>query len=220
MWQNLQQLQRLARARRFVACASGRAPGALLLLLAALVGGPPALASGANPFPPELTIADGEDQRQLALTGYDRRVVLIFRVYDIAHYAESSDVDPMSVTNIIDDGPAKAISIRFLRKLRANQIRREFDASIRLNGQPEWLEAAQPTIDAFLAAIDRGASKGDRFSFVWLDGGRLFAEFNGERAFEASDTAFAKLIWSIWFGEEPVCDRDKLLAELATEDET
>ncbi|MEM1230606.1 MAG: chalcone isomerase family protein [Pseudomonadota bacterium] len=193
--------------------------GLLLLLLAAWGGSQSALASGTEPFPPVLTIADGDEQRQLALTGNDRRVVLIFRVYDIAHYAESSDLAPMSVANVIDDGPAKAISIRFLRKLRVNQIRQEFDASLRLNGQPEWLEAAQPTIDAFLAAIDRDASKGDRFSIVWLDGGRLFAEFNGERAFEASDTAFAKLIWSIWFGEEPVCDRDKLLAELTAEDD-
>jgi hypothetical protein len=45
----------------------------------------------------------------------------------------------------------------------------------------------------------------------------VLTEFNGERVFTADDPAFAKLVWSIWFGRDPVCDVDDLLTRPAVE---
>ncbi|MEM1402668.1 MAG: chalcone isomerase family protein [Pseudomonadota bacterium] len=173
-------------------------------------------AGGDVQFPPQLSFDEQGVTHELVLTGEAERVVLIFRVYDIAHYTEQSHYYDLSPETVISDGPSKAIVINFARKLSQNQIRDEFDKSLRKNAEPEWLEAAGPTIDRFVNAIDRDAKEGDQLVFYWLEGGQVYTDFNGERAFEVSDEAFAKLVWSIWFGAEPACDREELLARSAT----
>jgi hypothetical protein len=164
-------------------------------------------------FPATIQFADEGEVHQLALTGADERVFLIFSVYEIAHYSGADA--PKGVDSVVEDGPIKALAISFSMSLSHEQVHTEFDKSLRRNADPAWLEAAAPTIDAFMASIDRGAETGDQLVFYWLEGGRVFVEFNGERAFAATDTAFAKLVWSIWFGEDPVCDADELLAGVA-----
>lgn len=168
-------------------------------------------------FPPELTISDDGETPTLTITGEAERVFLLFKIYGIAHYAEVAGRPPLSLDTVVADGRGKAILIRFNRKLSLERIRGEFADSLRRNAQPEWLDQAEPTIAAFISAIDRDALAGDQLVFYWLAGGRLFVEFNGERAFSAIDAVFAKLIWSIWFGDDPVCDRDGLLANAASE---
>jgi hypothetical protein len=123
-------------------------------------------------------------------------------------------MDPSDLTpaTVIVDGPAKALSIHFARTLSMKRVREELRSSIQRNAQPQWLERAERTIDRFLAAIDRDVKAGDRLVYYWLPGGRIHAAFNGEVLFTAKDVLFARLIWLIWFGDDPVCDRDALLA--------
>ena len=187
---------------------------ALALLFAASAS--LAFAGASQPFPENLSFDVAGVTHELVLTGEAERVVLIFRVYDIAHYTEQSHYYDLSPETVVADGPSKTIVINFARNLSQSQIRDEFDKSLRKNAEPEWLEAAGPTIDRFVNAIDRDANKGDQLVFYWLEGGQVYTDFNGQRAFEVSDESFAKLVWSIWFGAEPACDRDDLLARSAT----
>lgn len=163
-------------------------------------------------FPRTIQISADDKHHELAYTGEAKRVVLFFRVYDIAHYAVTGSQQSLTPEAVVVDGPAKAIMINFSRELGRDQIKEEFDKSLRRNAEPAWLSEAQPTITAFIDTIDRGAVEGDQLVFYWLPGGRVITEFNGELAFEAADTAFAKSIWSIWFGAKPACDSEQLLA--------
>ncbi|MDP5053295.1 MAG: chalcone isomerase family protein [Congregibacter sp.] len=172
---------------------------------------------------------DRGEAYRLTYTGRAQRVFLFFKVYEIAHYiaydsahdavAEgapgASEAPALSPETVVNDERGKAIFIRFNRTLGRERIRNEFALSILKNAQADWLVEAQPSIDAFMAAIDRDARADDQLVFFWLPGGRLLVEFNEEQAFEATDAAFAKLIWSIWFGAEPVCDPKELLAQIA-----
>ncbi|CAN0604623.1 unnamed protein product, partial [Ectocarpus sp. 12 AP-2014] len=130
-------------------------------------------------FPLTLAFTEEGITHDLNYTGEAERVFLFFRVYEIAHYAETVS-SPYSPQSVVVDGPAKAIAISFSRKLGRDQIREEFDKSLRKNAQPEWLNDAQHTIGAFMNAIDRDAQEGDQLIFYWLPGGRIFAEFNWE----------------------------------------
>ena len=168
-------------------------------------------------FPSALTVIDEGELREMRLTGRSKRMVLFFRVYEIAHYAEIAQQPPLSLQNVVSDDRAKAIMIAFKRKLDRDQIRDEFAKSLRKNARKDWLDTAEPTIELFLQAIDRDARDGDTLIFYWLEGGRLSVEFNGEASFAANDTAFARLIWSIWFGDNPACDREQLLARVSVE---
>lgn len=192
---------------------AGLATFALLVLSLSLPSA--AGARDSRAFPQELMFSENGKTHRLNFTGESERMFLFFKVYGIAHYAEVDDLVPLSLDNLVEDGRRKAIMIRFHRKLGLERIREEFAGTIRQNARPQWLVDAEPTIAAFIAAIDRDARSGDQLVFYWLAGGRLIAEFNGERSFAATDTAFAKLIWSIWFGDDPVCDRQELLAELS-----
>lgn len=201
-----------------------RAGASAVLLILAFLLGSLALVSSSHAevgqgFPAEKTISEDGETHRLIFTGKSERVFLFFRIYAIAHYAEVDGWPPLSPDAVVADGRGKALQIRFNRKLGVERIRKEFADSLRRNGRPEWLAEAEPTIAAFMNAIDRDARDGDQLVFYWLSEGRLFAEFNGERSFAAMDTAFAKLIWSIWFGDDPVCDRDELLARIASEDD-
>lgn len=169
-------------------------------------------AGNAPAFPDALSFTEGGVTHRLELTGEDERVFLFFDVYEIAHYVEAAVAGAVSVDTVVSDGPVKALAINFSMALSHDQVRKEFEKSMRRNAEAGWLEEAAPTIDAFMGAIDRGAESGDRLVFYWLTGGRVFVEFNGEPAFAATDTTFAKLVWSIWFGDDPVCDADELLA--------
>ncbi len=168
-------------------------------------------------FPQSLSLHLGEERQQLQFTGECARAFLIFRVYEIAHYAAIDDQPALTPEAVLADDRSKALVLRFQRDLGMERIRGEFARSLRRNAQPGWLEAADDTIERFLAAIDRGVTADDRLVFYWLEGGRLRVEFNDERSFVATDIAFARLLWSIWFGADPVCDREALLARLSTE---
>jgi len=190
-------------------------------LLLPLVAVPPVAAGSSKPeFPQRLRVDAGGTTHELAMTGHAERVFLIFRVYDMAHYVDAASLDETALTprSVLEEGPAKAIAITFARTLGQNQIRKEFDKSLRRNARDDWLEEAGVTLRRFTASIDRDATVGDRLTFYWLPGGRVRAEVNGERVFSADDPAFAKLVWSIWFGRDPVCDVDGLLAHSPVEE--
>lgn len=185
------------------------------ILLLPLGAASPASAAPPAEFPQRLLLVDARGRAsELGLTGLTARMFLFFRVYDVAHYIETTSLDDGELTpsRILQDGPAKAIAIAFARTLGQEQIRKEFDKSLRRNARDEWLAEAEGTIRRFTASIDRDAVEGDRLTFYWLPNGRVLTEFNGERVFTADDPAFAKLVWAIWFGRDPVCDVDDLLA--------
>ena len=183
------------------------------LLLAMLTGASSPHAFGDAAFEPELEFSGETRTYRMTLTGQTERKFLLFRVYDIAHYAEpTTDPPELTPATVVVDGPAKAIAIHFARTLSKKRVREELRNSIQRNARPDWLERAATTIERFLDAIDRDAEAGDRLVYYWLPGGRIHAEFNGEILFTAEDVMFAKLIWLIWFGEDPACDRDALLA--------
>jgi hypothetical protein len=197
--------QRVSDSYRIALCAC---------LFASLLTGSPLRAGNEPVFPPMLRLTEDGESFRLALTGQARRVFLFFTVYEVAHYAELAGQPPLALDSVLADERAKALFITFSRKLGRDRIRAELSSSLRRNARPGWLEEAKPTIAAFMAAIDRDASAGDHLVFYWQPGGRLLVDFNGERAFTATDAAFARLIWSIWFGEDPACDREALLAQV------
>lgn len=189
----------------------------IALLIASLSITLVAHARNGQNFLPELVISENGETHRLTFTGEAERVFLLFQIYKVAHYAEIAGRPPLSLDTVVSDGRGKAMLIRFDRKLSLERIRDEFSASLQRNAQPEWLAKAESTVADFIGAIDRDVRAGDELVFYWLAGGRLYVEFNGERSFSASNAAFAKLIWSIWFGDDPVCDRKGLLANVTSE---
>jgi len=167
-------------------------------------------------FPPEMQWGDPGNEVPLTLTGTAERNVLFIQVYKMAHYLQTDFCRPGAVdtATLFSDEAAKHIRMKFMRDLPYEKIRGELRKSMERNAEADWLEEAAPSVERFLAAIDRDAKKEDQFTLTWLPGGKTVAQYNNQESLVFDDPSFARVLWSIWFGEQPVVSREDLLEEI------
>lgn len=175
-----------------------------------------ALPESQDVFPPALEVGDPGGKVELTLTGTAERNVLFIQVYKMAHYLQTDFCRPGAVdtATLFSDEAAKHIRMKFMRDLPYEKIRGELRKSMERNAEAAWLEEAAPSVERFLAAIDRDAKKEDQFTLTWLPGGKTVAQYNNQESLVFDDPSFARVLWSIWFGEQPVVSRDDLLEEI------
>ena len=159
-------------------------------------------------FPPSVKFTHDGRERVLDLTGEAKRNFLVFKVYRMAHYLESG-ADPgaaeeIPLERIFSNEVAKQVTLRFLRDLPKEKIQNEMRKSILKNTKPEWLKTGATSLERFIKAIDRDVAKDDQFSIRCLPGGKTIAYYNEEESLVIDDPAFAKMLWSMWFGDKPV----------------
>ena len=155
---------------------------------------------------------------QLSLTGATERSVLFFDVYSLAHYAaDLKPTDDQSVdiyTQLIDANITKQISIVFSRDLEANQIQETLSDGIKDNCDADEFQQVKSDLDLFKRAINQDVKKHDEFSLRWLASGKLLMLFHGEVVGELESPLLARLLWSIWFGDDAVVDRAELVSKV------
>jgi hypothetical protein len=183
------------------------------LLLAASAGVGKGELPPAETFPKTLTIADKGKQYNMARTGTADRKFLVFHVYEMAHYMEQEAVQGQEPTmeQMLEGRKAMHIRMRFVRDLPCEKIQAELKKSMLRNAQESWIENSEAEIETFLNSIDRDANKDDVLTLSWFPDGRTVAAFNGEPAMDIHSADFARILWSIWFGEKPVVKRQDLL---------
>ncbi|MGE0387025.1 MAG: chalcone isomerase family protein [Gammaproteobacteria bacterium] len=165
-------------------------------------------------FPALVRIEDGAEEYRLLPTGMAVRRKFVFDVYSLAHYLQSEPATPRSelLHRILSDDTAKEAIMVFARDLRAGQIRDGMLDAYKANASGTEYAATAAVLDRFLGSIRKDVSRGERFVVRWLPGGRFQALHAGRRVFEVRDPVFARLYWSVWFGDRPTVDRDRLMA--------
>lgn len=170
-------------------------------------------------FPASVSFVKNGSSFALTITGLAVRTRFFFNVYCLAHYMQ----DPPSGTTgaalkaIMSDSQAKQVTMHFVRDVNADRIRRALLEGFRKNATESELGAIQPFVDEFARAIDRDAKENDQFVIRWLPGGTTTSIFEGREVSSISSVLFAKVLWSIWFGEHSVVNRDHLLRFLVAE---
>jgi hypothetical protein len=168
-------------------------------------------------FPATVTLSSGEKQHTLQITGVAVRKKFVFKVYGMAHYAE----DPQSgSTNELlqamrKDGKAKQITMDFAREVTVEQIRGAYSDGFKENASAADLTSLKPSIDAFLGYFDAPVKENETFILRWFPGGKIVPVIGGKERPAIVDQKFAELLWSIWFGEESIVDREDLVARIA-----
>ncbi len=105
----------------------------------------------------------------------------------------------------------------FVREVSADRIRKAFREGFQGNASPSELEDIRPLLRQFLASMYKDVQEDDRFIIRWLPGGVTVCLFEGEAVIRITSVTFARLLWSIWFGERPVVDRAELIRLLTVD---
>ncbi len=167
-------------------------------------------------FPQEINFESKGQSIKLDATGVATRKKLIIKVYSIAHYIQ--DASSFSKTNffqeVLKDGKAKQFTMKWVRNVPVDKVTEAYHDSFKnvLGGKetPKLTEE----INTFISYFNQEAKKGDEYVLRWLPGGIIEVILNGKKAGSVEDVDFAKALWSIWFGENSVVNRDQLISQL------
>lgn len=159
-------------------------------------------------FPTSVSFsADGKDY-ELDITGVATRKKLIIKVYSVAHYLQKNATGS-GLEAIMSDENAKQLTIKWVRNVPAEKIQEGYRESFR-NADIQ----ADTNVDTYLSLFNHEAQKGDVHILRWIPGGKVEVEVNGKNVGTIEGAAFAKGLWSIWFGDKSVVKREALMSLL------
>jgi hypothetical protein len=167
-------------------------------------------------FPAQVSFTqDGKDYT-LTLTGVAVRKKFIFKVYGMAHYTEefTQGTEKEAFAAALDDGKAKEIIMDFARDVDAAKIRETYAESFKEHAEGEEFKEIKPTLDEFLGFFTQDVKENDQFVLRWTPGGTITSIIIGQEKPAITNTAFARILWSIWFGKDSVVDREDLVKRM------
>ena len=174
-------------------------------------------------FSSHVVIEYNNKQFDLGLTGKTIRRKFFLKIYSMAHYMEMGPgiINPGATDNeiyksILQDNAAKQVSMVFLRSLKASQIKDSLLSGIKSNSSEDEFQQMLPDVERFQQAISSDVEKDDEFVIRWLPDGTLVSLFQGQEISAIRNDRFARVLWSIWFGENPVVNRKSLIEKLLT----
>ena len=118
---------------------------------------------------------------------------------------------PAATSDCVAASP-KRLRCEYARNFTREQMVEATNKTIGRGQTPEQVAALQPALAAWNALYPAPA-KGDVVDFDHLPGGILVMRLNGSELGRVTDEAFARALFAIWIGNEPVKEsvRDELI---------
>jgi hypothetical protein len=169
-------------------------------------------------FASTVTYAHGGKDYALTATGTAVRKKLMFRVYGMVHYMQDPLHGPRESVykDILTDGKAKQITMNFARDVTSAQITDAYRDGFKENATKEEMASLQPVLNKFLGYFTEPVKENDIFTLRWIPGGTIVPIIRGKEFEALTNATFARVLWSIWFGEDSIVDREDLVALTAT----
>lgn len=193
----------------------------IIAALAALMAGTGSLAaqervkesSTGKTFPVQMVVTHEGKNYGLTLTGTTVRKKVVFKVYAIAHYAEDPQAGSLDdvIAATLQDGKAKEIVMEFVREVGVDNIQSAYRDGFKENATESEAKAIAPLVEQFLAYFTKDVKENDRFVLQWLPGGVVIAQTQGTTHPAITNPTFARVLWSIWLGEDSIVDREELV---------
>jgi len=174
-------------------------------------------------FPHNIVIEYSNEQLDLFITGLTIRRKFFLKIYSMAHYIEQQpNVAGLDISNdniyksILQNNGIKQISMVFMRKLSAEQIRNSLRSGMQLNSSEADYLKILPQVEEFMQAINADVKKNDEFVIRRYPDGTIVSYFQGTQISSIKNVKFAETLWAIWFGDFSVVDRKALIREMLT----
>lgn len=149
----------------------------------------------------DVTFAERHEAASLALplrgVGLLRYRV-VFKGYVAALYLPRE----VASERVLDDVP-KRLEIEYFWSIEAADFAKAQDEGIARNLDAAALERIRPQMAA-MGALYRDVEPGDRYALTYVPGGGTELALNGEPLGVVAGAEFARAIFSIWLGEEPL----------------
>jgi hypothetical protein len=165
-------------------------------------------------FPAEITFNEGEKTFKLDLTGISTRKKLIVKIYSVASYIENAKslTGPNKIQQLMDSKAAKQLTLKWVRAVDAAKVvegyHESFKGVMAANSSPEL----QQQVEQYIALFNHDVAKGEEQVLRWFPDGRVVVLINGKQTGEITGEAFAKTLWSIWFGKKSVVNAEQLVS--------
>ncbi len=164
-------------------------------------------------FPKTISFTHQGTEHTLSVTGLAVRKKFFFSVYCMAHYMQDAPRGSARAVLqvILHDGSAKQVTMDFVRNIRAEKIQTALTEGFQNNTTASEFEDIRPLVRRFASSIYKDVKEGDTFIIRWLPGGTTVSIFKGQEVSTIQNMTFATALWSIWFGERSVVDRNSLV---------
>lgn len=154
-------------------------------------------------FPKEVSFEMDGKNYILDGIGVGTRKKLVVKVYTIASYLQKgvklTDQDKFKI--MTSDESAKQLTIKWVRDVPGETViegyKNAFEKQI-----PQELENLKGVMGEFENLFAAGVKKDDEHIIRWAPEGHLEVLINGKRVWKIADEAFAKGLWSIWYGDK------------------
>lgn len=163
-------------------------------------------------FPSEVQFTEDGKDYTLDATGVATRKKFFVKVYSVASYIQKGDQKP-TLGTIMQGDNAKQLTLTFVRDVSADKARDGYQSSFKDSLSPEEYQKLQGDIDTFLGFINQNISKGDEVILRWTPGGNITMIQNGKTVGDIKSEAFAKALWSLWFGDKSIVNRNDLISQ-------
>ena len=164
-------------------------------------------------FPVQITVTHEGKTYPLTLTGTTVRKKLIVKVYGMGHYMQDpprgSEKDVVAA--VLTDGKAKQLTMDFVRDVDVEKIQGAYRDGFEENAAGDELKAITPLVDQFLGYFTAPVKENDRYVLRWLPGGTILSTVAGVDKPAIKNPVFARVLWSIWLGEDSIVDREELV---------
>jgi len=104
------------------------------------------------------------------------------------------------------------LTMEFVREGGKDQIRGAYRDGFEENATKDELKGISPLVEQFLGYFTTDVKENDRFVIRWLPGGVIQAQVQGTEKPAIVNPVFARVLWSIWFGEDSIVDREDLVS--------
>lgn len=168
-------------------------------------------------FPSEVSFTQDGKTYNLQATGVATRKKLIVSVYSVAHYLQDAASLPSGdkFDAILNSDKAKQLTIKWVHDAGADKIQSGYEESFKNNVQEPDYSKLQKEIKDYIHFFANDVKKGDEHIIRWAPGGSIEVIINGTKAGSiANNPAFAKALWSLWFGPHSAVDRSRLVSLL------
>lgn len=171
-------------------------------------------------FPAEVTFSHAGKDYVLKPTGLAVRKKLFFKVYGMVHYMQDAPKTANAedaFKEVLSDERAKQITLEFARDVDVPKIKEAYADGFKQHASPDELRQIQPLIDQFTGYFSKDVKENDRFVFRWIPGGSVAVIIQGEEKPVITGVAFARALWSIWFGKGSIVDREDLVENMTAQ---
>ena len=165
-------------------------------------------------FPKEGSFQSDGKNYQLQFTGEAARKKYFIKLYEVAHYLQNSATAKDKFQAVMDPTRAKQLTLKWVRDAPGDKVQEGYHISFKDAATESDAAQLKPQIDQYIGFFSGGVKKGDEQILRWIPGGQVDVIIDGKPAGTIKNEAFAKVLWSIWFGEHHVVDPNALVSQM------